>query len=269
MGGIKNFLLLSCILLFSANSFGFVIAQTCNVTLPAFKFKEGPRYRNIGKTTLRETKCNAQYVYFNVGDKELKIERLHPRVSVTENRNTQSSPSWFGGGSNSSELGRGGRSSTSQRQGSYAPRFESSFASCYRNKGRQYVRKNKCTSGDRLRTGCRGTKASNRSTNYCYRYVKLILQDCEAVRGYLPGKYASSGGRHLTNAGFTKLSTLNPSSAPVGSVIVYRNSCDASRPAGHIEIKASENEYISDFSARSPVSNRTDCRTVTGIYFKM
>lgn len=262
MGGINNFLWMSFIVLVSV---GTSANARRNITIPAFRYSTGGQVHNIRRQTIN-THCDSTFCYFAINGRRVKI-RLSS-IEVTPPVRTAPRSFNYDPRQGSSELAGGGGSSTYPGR-SYMPRFESSFASCYRDRGRQYVRRDGCTSGDRLRTNCTGSKPSNRSTGYCYRYVKLILQDCGAVPNYLGGVHARNAGPHLLAAGFTRLSTLDPSEAPVGAVIVYNNACSATHPSGHIEIKASETEYISDYTATRPSSENTRCRPVSGIYIRM
>lgn len=167
-----------------------------------------------------------------------------------------------------SEIATGG--STTIASPDYRPEVSaSSFLSCYRSTGIQYPSRRSCTSGDRLRTGCGGSKSPTRSTGYCYRYVKLILQDCGAASGYLSGVYAKNAGPELLRAGFRKLNVSSPRQAPPGAVLVYGNRCSSlANQAGHIEIKISESQYISDYVGSRPISESTTCRPFLGAYIK-
>ena len=262
MSGIKKYLLLGFLLLVSGYSSANDTRR--NITIPSFRYLSGGQYHDIDSQTIN-TRCDFTFCYFMLDGREVKIRMSRIQVSAPTRRASQ----YFAPTRRSySELSGGGSASAYQRSPSY-PAFRSSYASCFRDRGREYVRRNGCTSGDRLSTRCVGSKSPGTSTGYCYRYVKLILQDCGAVPNYLGGVHARNAGPHLLAAGFTRLSTLDPSEAPVGAVIVYGNACSASHPSGHIEIKASEMEYISDYTSPTASSARTSCRPVQGIYIKM
>lgn len=143
--------------------------------------------------------------------------------------------------------------------------FASRFTQCYRERAEFYTQRAGCKNSNRK---CKAIKSPYVSTNYCYRYVKLILQDCGASKNYLPGAWATNSGQYLSKAGFTKLSSFNVEDAPIGSIIVYSNTCLDSHPAGHIEIKTAQNSFVSDFKSSIPISQATRCRQVKGIYFK-
>lgn len=165
--------------------------------------------------------------------------------------------------SGNSELG-GGSVSTSSG-GSRAG--ESRYASCFRSKGNNYTRR-RCTRGGLSSINqCRGSKPASTSTGWCYMVTKFILRDCGAVPVKLSGVYAKDAGPQLQRYGYRRLSTTNPRQAPVGSVIVYGVSAGCRGRAGHIEIKADTNSYVSDFKISHPVSD-SRCRYVKGIYFK-
>jgi hypothetical protein len=72
----------------------------------------------------------------------------------------------------------------------------------------------------------------------------------------------------LRKQGFRLLNTKNPMNAPNGSVIVYSDQCVETHPAGHIEIKLGDREYVSDYIDDAPRSEKTDCRKVAAIYIK-
>ncbi len=160
----------------------------------------------------------------------------------------------------SSELGRSGSSAAADYNERYGQIGSSEFLSCYRRRGRARYQ-------------------GRRSGNLCYRGVKHILQDCNATEGYMTTARMHNGRMNdyaiwahteggMRREGFRKLDTMDPAQAPNGSVIVYSNACSASHPAGHIEIKISNSEYVSDYISSRPRSVATSCRRVAGIYFK-
>lgn len=104
-----------------------------------------------------------------------------------------------------------------------------------------------------------------------YLYVKKALNDAGLVPDH--GELAAANaGRHLVASGFKNIATNTPLSsldrvhAPVGSIIVYEGG-----QYGHIEVKASANEYISDYnSATDPFFTTPpgQNRRIIGIYVK-
>ena len=56
--------------------------------------------------------------------------------------------------------------------------------------------------------------------------------------------------------------TLTARDAPVGAVLVYNRG-----PSGHVEVKAGENEYLSDFKSATPINEYLN-RKLIGIYVK-
>lgn len=112
----------------------------------------------------------------------------------------------------------------------------------------------------------RTNKDPGESTNYCYRYMKFGLQEAGIVDSYLAGAHARQAGAPLERAGFENImgdepwNITDPRDAPDGAVIVYSGGS-----SGHIEIKASENEYISDFIGTRPINEYLN-RPVIGIY---
>lgn len=202
-------------------------------------------------------KCLFKVKGLTISVSESQVQRLDGGSSVRS-----------GGGDYSSEVAGSGGDEYVPRSG-YNITYStsgSSLAQCFKNTGRDYSTKRGCKSNNRK--NCKGYKDPHISTKYCYRYVKLILQDCGATRGYIGGALAKDAGPQLTASGFTKLSTKNPDEAPVGSVIVYSNHCSSAHPAGHIEIKTGAHEFISDYISSKPRSRVTSCRKVKGIYFK-
>jgi hypothetical protein len=222
---------------------------------------QGKRY--VIRPQVFTADCNSGRCVFNanglsIAVSESQLQRLDGSSSGTS-RSTRGSGEIAGSGAQDSYTPRSTYNITYSTKGS-------NLAQCYKNVGEKYATKRGCTNGNRNR--CSGYKSPTKSTKSCYRYVKLILQDCGATRGYISGALAKDAGSRLTASGFTKLSTLNPDNAPVGSVIVYSNNCSNAHPAGHIEIKTGAREYISDYIASKPRSRVTSCRRVKGIYLK-
>ena len=112
-------------------------------------------------------------------------------------------------------------------------------------------------------------KATRKSTGYCYKYVKLGLLSAGLSSEYLSGGAAKSSGTHLESAGFINLKKsskyrgMTSRSAPKGAILVYSGG-----KYGHIEIKAGEREYISDYNAKTPIDQRSSSRKLIGVYVK-
>ncbi len=150
-----------------------------------------------------------------------------------------------------------------------------------------------------LRGLCKGTRYSKskpktKSIAKCAAYVKHALYPYPAEEGkrfanfseYPWGKNADDaveGGRWLKKLGFEnildypEMAHLTPETAPPGAIIVYEKirsgrttTVDGVRRGapGHIEIKASENEYISDFINDEP-TRVGGMRRPIGIYYQI
>lgn len=212
-----------------------------------------------------QARCNGATCTFKVNNGlTLSVAQRHLSTGSTS-YSSYSPSSRAGGYGYSRELGyASGQGVQSSYSFNYSSRG-SRLASCYRSRGRQYAGRIGCTSGNR---GCTGSKSVYTSSGYCYRYVKLILQDCGATSGYLGGKAGKDAGPYLLRQGFARLPTMDPTRAPAGAVITYTNHCSSTHWAGHVEIKVSDREYISDYIASQPRSHVTACRRVSGIYIK-
>lgn len=139
----------------------------------------------------------------------------------------------------------------------------------------------KCSSAS-----CHGNKG-NEATGKCWRYVKHGVMAGDYADGYLEKNgqtYPYTASPSAKNAGkdfferkevgFTNLlkteeyKNLTSKNAPVGAVLVYSGGSH-----GHIEVKASENEYISDFRSSGPIDSRNayrrSSRMLIGIYVKV
>ena len=135
-------------------------------------------------------------------------------------------------------------------------------------------------------SGCRGKKG-NVPGGSCWRYVKHGLMSGNYADGYMkkhkvsypftPSASAKNAGKEFfetKEVGFTNLlktekyKELKSADAPVGAVLVYSGG-----KHGHIEIKASESEYISDYRAGVPTDisspYRARTRKLVGIYVKI
>lgn len=273
MGGINKFLWLVIMVFLAVEVQARVNARaTYRVELPVFKYKG----YTLGGQTL-QTQCDSAFCFFKINDKTYKVRRTSVRATRLGHPFTDRSFNQRVSQNRNSELGSSGGSRSYQSQ--TTRRSESSFAACYRRKGREYIRRlcpNKKDKNGKyiyvpsIRScGVIGSKSPTRSAGWCSRHVRFILNDCGALKsGYGLAGEAKNSGKSLENVHeFTKLTTKDPSKAPVGSVIVYGNACSHTSSAGHIEIKVSENEYISDFSSSKPGSSSA-CRPVKGIYYK-
>lgn len=103
------------------------------------------------------------------------------------------------------------------------------------------------------------SRAHQRSTNLCWRYVKTALLAAGAVPSYPKSAYAKQAGQELTrDYGFRKIRCRDPYRAPIGSVLVYGGA-----DAGHVEIRTLRG-YASDFVSPTPYLKRP----LIGIYVK-
>jgi hypothetical protein len=101
-------------------------------------------------------------------------------------------------------------------------------------------------------------RARGHSISRCWRYVKTALLAAKIIDSYPSTAYAKQAGKELqTRYGFTKISVIDPFSAPVGAVLVY-----GGRGAGHVEIRTSYG-FCSDFQSLKPSQ-----RPLIGVYIK-
>lgn len=146
-----------------------------------------------------------------------------------------------------------------------------------------------------LRNLCSGSsKRATRSIAKCAAYVKhaFFAYDSDPGESYAnfpeypwgrDADDAVESGNWLKKHGFVnildypELENLTPETAPVGAIIVYekinssrKTTVDGVRRGapGHIEYKASENEYISDFINDEP-TRVGGLRRPIGIYYKV
>ncbi len=142
-----------------------------------------------------------------------------------------------------------------------------------------------------IRDMCSGTKSATKSIAYCAAYVKHAIFPYNSEKGrrfanfseYPWGSDAVESGPWLEEQGFVNImdypsmANMTPENAPNGAIIVYEKinsrqnvTIDGRRYGGpgHIEIKASENEYISDFINDEP-TRIGGLRRPIGIYFKI
>lgn len=116
-------------------------------------------------------------------------------------------------------------------------------------------------------SGCSGSRKAG-STGKCFRYVKWGWIGGGFTKSYPGTKMARDAGGDLRRMGFrnllseSKYNTLTARDAPKGAVLVYSGGC-----CGHVEVKAGDNEYLSDFSSGRPVSDYLPRRLI-GIYVK-
>jgi len=119
-----------------------------------------------------------------------------------------------------------------------------------------------CTSA-----GCKTNRKAG-STGKCLRYVKWGWIGGGFTKTYPGTRHARDSGGNLKRMGFKNLmeqaggKTLTARDAPIGSVLVYERG-----PSGHVEVKAGQNEYLSDFKAASPINEYLN-RKLIGIYVK-
>jgi len=145
--------------------------------------------------------------------------------------------------------------------------MSSSYNSCFTEHKNKYTSILYCKNSEDVRYPC-GTKATTTSKGLCYKGVKHLLLKCGAVDGYLSGGLAKEAGSQLLSNGYQKLDIMDPRMAPPGSVIVYDNACPYTHEAGHIEIKISETQWVSDFINSQPINEQSSCRPVKAVYFK-
>jgi hypothetical protein len=143
-----------------------------------------------------------------------------------------------------------------------------------------------------LMDSCKGSKNSFKSVEYCARYVKYAMFPPGSVSGgrygnfseYPWGSDAVESGEWLRREGFINLMDqpemqhLTPETAPKGAVIVYEKVTRGARKynvdgvtrggPGHIEIKVSDKEYVSDFINDEP-TRLGGLRRPIGIYIHM
>lgn len=113
-----------------------------------------------------------------------------------------------------------------------------------------------------LRAPCGMSRNMHRSKGWCKAAVREALSRSLGIPP-LPGGSAVSAGRYLeTSNRFTRLAVSSCQAAPVGAVCVYRA---RHHRWGHIEIKADNNEYCSDYCAARPISRRN--HTLVGVYY--
>lgn len=114
----------------------------------------------------------------------------------------------------------------------------------------------------RNRTGASRLCGPSRSKGKCYAAVKDALKEAGITPNRLPGgsaHMAHSQG-YLRQAGFVnRVSEFNRFNAPVGCVLVYAG---GSHGHGHIEVKAAQDRYCSDYCSPQPLRSYT----LKGVY---
>lgn len=141
---------------------------------------------------------------------------------------------------------------------------------------------------------CVGTKAAHQSKEMCARYVKLGFFPVSGGTSYADqskpwneqypwSKDAVESGPWLEEMGYEnamdipELAHLTPENAPIGAVIVYEDitpernynvNGEIIGGPGHIEVKAAEDEFISDFTNENP-TRIGGARVPVGIYIQI
>lgn len=133
-------------------------------------------------------------------------------------------------------------------------------------------------------------KKRTQPTYRCYGFVKTAL-DRSGVFPYHSQNYAKDAVKHLDKknnpkTGMTNLldeyPTLTAAQAPPGAILVYDAPIPPNRQltveelaagkqhAGHIEVKISDNKYLSDFESTIPISEYfvEGKRKLKGVYFR-
>ncbi len=114
-------------------------------------------------------------------------------------------------------------------------------------------------------SGC-SSKRKPGSKAKCLRYVKLGILAGGFTKNYSGTKMARDYGGDLRSMGFTNLmasnKSINARNAPKGAVLVYSGGC-----CGHIEVKAGDNEFLSDFKSGRPINEYLP-RKLIGVYVK-
>jgi hypothetical protein len=131
---------------------------------------------------------------------------------------------------------------------------------------RQNLTRN-CNWDRQLRPYC-GSSRNPSSGALCYRYVKMGLIGGGFMRTNPGGRHARGAGTELRRAGFRNLRddprfrNMTPEQAPIGAVLVYSGGS-----SGHIEVKAGQHEFLSDFRAAESINHRLP-RTLIGVYIR-
>lgn len=113
-------------------------------------------------------------------------------------------------------------------------------------------------------------KPESKPTGFCLKYVKNAVVAGGFTSEYPPGQAARDSGKQWKRYGFKNLledpkyKDMTPYDAPKGAILVYSGG-----NWGHVEVKASENEYISDYIGEKPIYDELNIpRKIIGIYVK-
>lgn len=113
-------------------------------------------------------------------------------------------------------------------------------------------------------------KADSKPTGYCLKYVKLGVVGGGFTKNYPPGVAARESGTQWKKMGFKNLledgqyKTMTAYDAPKGAILVYSGG-----KYGHVEVKASDKEYISDYVGEKPIYDELGLpRKLIGIYVR-
>lgn len=113
-------------------------------------------------------------------------------------------------------------------------------------------------------------KDESKPTGYCLSYVKRGVVGGGFTKNYPPGVAARESGTQWKKMGFSNLlddpkyKDMTPYTAPKGAILVYSGG-----KWGHVEVKASENEFISDYVGEKPIYDELNLpRRIIGIYVR-
>lgn len=113
-------------------------------------------------------------------------------------------------------------------------------------------------------------KRNSKPTGYCLRYVKMGVVAGTFTETYPAGVSAQLSGETWEELGFRNLLAdpkyrdMTPYSAPRGAILVYEGG-----KYGHVEVKASESEFISDYIGEKPIYDELGLeRKIIGIYVR-
>lgn len=116
----------------------------------------------------------------------------------------------------------------------------------------------------------RNRKERSKPTGYCLRYVKLGIVGGGFTNQYPSGVAAKKSGNQWKKMGLRNLlddkkyEKMTAYDAPKGAILVYSGG-----KWGHVEVKASESEYISDYIGEKPIYDELNLpRKLIGIYVK-
>lgn len=113
-------------------------------------------------------------------------------------------------------------------------------------------------------------KNDNKPTGYCLSYVKRGVLAGTFTDTYPLGISAKLSGETWREMGFRNLldshkyKDMTPYTAPKGAILVYEGG-----KYGHVEVKASDNEFISDYVGEKPIYDELNLpRKIIGIYVR-